>query len=71
MLLCFGCSMTSIGINCEQNGSTLSSASTCLYCATISGNEFSPLRHDLILNTGVLFSEAIAANYKKKEKISK
>lgn len=65
MLLCFGCSMTSIGINWEQKGKTLSSALTCLYWATISGNAISPLRHDLILNTGVSFSDAIAADYKK------
>lgn len=61
MLLCLGWSITSIGINCEQNGSTLSSAPTCLYWATISGKALSPLRHDLILNTGVLFSDATAA----------
>lgn len=60
--------MTSIGINWEQNGNTLSSASTFLYCSTISGNALSPLRQDLILNTGVSFSDAMAANLKKKGK---
>jgi len=54
--------MTSIGMNCEQNGRTLSSALTCLYFSTISGNALSPLRHDFILNTGLLFSDATAAN---------
>jgi len=57
--------MTSIGINYEQIGSTLNSTSTCPYCATISGNAFSPLCHDLILNTVMLFFEATAANYKR------
>ena len=38
MLLCLGCETTSIGMNCEQNGMTLSSAPTDLYFSHTSGS---------------------------------
>ena len=53
--------MTSIGINCEQNGSTLRSAPTDLYSSRTSGIATFFSCHLLYLNTGILSAEAAAA----------
>ena len=62
---CLGCVITSMGINCEQKGITLSSAPRALYSATTSGiaTFFSCQR--LYLYTGIPSASAATAGEKK------